>query len=149
MMKKTLTLVMTLFVSSMAYADFTPWADYEPSEEVWSVTTIKVDSNMGDAYLEGIANTWVPGNEASKKVGQIEDYWIYRSDMPDSGDFNLLLVVKFANTDALAPTKARYDAFMKEFTQRRADEATEFAQKNYPAMREITGQYIMREIELK
>ncbi len=148
MIKKIMLLAAFAF-SATANADLTPWADYEPSKEVWSISTIKVKSNMGDAYLEGIANTWVEGNEAAMKVGQIEDYWIYRSDLPDSGDFNLLLVVKFADTEALAPSKARYDAFMKEFTQKRSDESTEFAQKNYPAMREITGQYIMREIKLK
>lgn len=137
------------FISSTAVADLTPWEDYEPSEAVYSVTTIRVDSNMGDAYLEGIANTWVPGNEISKKLGQIEEYWIYRSDLPESGDFNLMLIVKFAKTSDLAPNKERYDAFMKAFTKERSDEATEYAQKNYPAMREITGNYLFREIKLK
>jgi len=104
---------------------------------------------MDDAYLEGIKNTWVPGSEIAKKLGQLEDYWIYRSDLPQSGDFNLLLVVKFANTVDLAPNKERYEAFMKEFGQAAADESTEYAQKNYPAMREITGQYLMREVTFK
>ena len=147
---RSIYLAISLFlVSSIAVADLTPWEDYELSEAVYSITTIRVDSNMGDAYLEGIANTWVPGNEVSKKLGQIEDFWIYRSDLPASGDFNLLLVVKFAKTDDLAPNKERYEAFMKEFTKKRSDEATEFAQKNYPAMREITGTYLFREIKLK
>ena len=119
------------------------------SDAVWSVTTIRVDANMDDAYLEGIKNTWVPGSEIAKELGQLEDYWIYRSDLPQSGDFNLLLVVKFANTADLAPNKERYEAFMKEFGQAAADESTEYAQKNYPAMREITGQYLMREIDFK
>lgn len=147
-MRLTFALTM-LFTSPLAFADLTPWTDYEASQEVWSVTTVKVDSNMQDAYLEGIKNTWVSGNEVAIKLGQIEDYWIYRSDLPESGDFNLLLVVKFASTDDLAPNKARYDAFIKEFTQKKTDESTEYAQKNYPAMRELTGQYLFREIKLK
>ena len=49
---------------------------------------------MDDAYLEGIAKTWVTTNEAAKKLGQIKDYEIFRSDLPQSGDFNLLLIVK-------------------------------------------------------
>ena len=104
---------------------------------------------MGDVYLEGLANTWVSGNEISKKLGQIEDYWIYRSDLPQSGDFNLLLVVKYANTSDLAPNKEKYEAFMKAFTQKKSDETSEYAQKNYPGMRTITGDYQMREIKLK
>ena len=49
----------------------------------------------------------------------------------------------------LAPNKARYDAFMKEWGEARNKETTEYAQKNYPAMREITGMYRFREIKLK
>lgn len=147
--KSTLAAAALLMFSLHALADLDPWADYEPSQEVWSVTTIKVKSNMGDAYLEGIANTWVSGNEVAKSLGQMEDYWIFRSDLPESGDFNLMLVVKFASTADLAPNKAEYEKFMKAFTKARTDETTEYAQKNYPAMREITGQYQMREIRLK
>jgi len=104
---------------------------------------------MDDAYLEGIKNTWASGNKVAMELGQIESWSIYRSDLPQSGDSNLLLIVKFANTSDLAPNKERYDAFMKEFGEDRDKEATEYAQKNYPAMRELTGQYLMREITLK
>jgi len=148
-MKSILTATALAFVFSTASADLTPWKDYEASEAVWQVTTVKVNANMGDAYLEGLKNTWVAGNEVSKKLGQIEDYKIYRSDLPESGDFNLILTVKFKNTAELGPNKARYDAFMKEWGEQRNKETTEFAQKNYPAMREITGMYLMREITLK
>jgi hypothetical protein len=74
---------------------------------------------------------------------------LYRSDFQDSGTFNLLLVVKFKNNDALAPTKARYDAFMKEWGAERNKKTTDIAQKEYPAMRDITGEYAMREITFK
>ena len=133
----------------IALADLDPYADYDVSDAVWSVSTVRVDSNMGDAYLEGIKNTWAAGNEVSKKLGQIESYSIFRSDLQDSGDFNLLLIVKFANTSDLAPSKARYEAFMAEWGKERADASTEYAQKNYPGMRTITGEYLMREITLK
>lgn len=73
----------------------------------------------------------------------------FRSDLPQSGDFNLLLVVKFANTADLAPNKARYDAFMEKFGEEQNKKTTECAQKKYPAIRELTGQYYMREITLK
>ena len=141
--------VAILAVSSLAWADLTPWEDYEPSDAVYSVTTVKVDSNMGDAYLEGLRDTWIPGNKIAQELGQIESWSIYRSDLQESGDFNLILVVKFANTSDLAPNKAAYDAFMAKYTQEASDAATDYSQKNYPAMRELTGQYIMREITIK
>ena len=68
---------------------------------------------MDDAYLEGIKQTWAASNDVAKELGQIEEYWIYRSDLPQSGDFNLLLVIKYANTADLAPNKERYDAFIE------------------------------------
>ncbi len=138
-----------IFVASPVLADLEPYKDYDVSDAVWSVTTIKVDPNMDDAYLEGIKQTWAAGNEVAKELGQIEEYSIFRSDLPQSGYFNLLLVIKFADSSDLAPNKERYDAFIKAWGKAKADASTDYAQENYPAMRKITGQYVMREITLK
>ncbi|MBV8740233.1 MAG: hypothetical protein JOZ12_00535 [Sinobacteraceae bacterium] len=137
-----------IFASGVAFADLEPWKDYSLSDNVWQVTTIKVHSNMDDAYLEGLKQTWVASSELAKKLGQIEEYHMYRSQLPDSGDFNMLLVVKFKNDEMLGPNKARYQAFMKEWGAERNKRTTEKAQKDYPGMREITGEYLMREITL-
>jgi hypothetical protein len=146
---KTILLSLAMAVgSTAAYADLEPWKDYTESDAVWSITTIEVHSNMSDAYLEGLKRTWVASNEVGKKLGQIEDYHIYRSDLPESGSFNLLLVVKFKNSEMLGPNKARYEAFMKEWGAERNKKTTDTAQHEYPAMRDITGEYMMREITL-
>jgi hypothetical protein len=138
-----------MFLASPVFADLEPWTDYEVSDAVWLVTTVKVDANMGDAYLEGIKQTWAASNEVAKELGQIEEYSIFRSDLPQSGYFNLLLVIKFANTSDLAPNKERYEAFIEAWGKANADASTDYAQKNYPGMRKITGDYMMREITLK
>jgi hypothetical protein len=135
--------------STAAFADLEPWKDYTVSEAVWQVTTIKVHSNMEDAYLEGLKKTWVASNEVAKKLGQIEDYHIYRSELSDSGSFNLMLVIKFKNDEMLAPNKARYEAFMKEWGEERNKKTTDIAQHAYPAMRDITGDYNLHEITIK
>jgi hypothetical protein len=135
--------------STAAFADLEPWKDYTISEAVWQVTTIKVHSNMDDAYLEGLKKTWVASNDVAKKLGQIEEYHIYRSDLGESGSFNLMLVVKFKNNEMLGPNKARYEAFMKEWGEERNKKTTDIAQHAYPAMRDITGDYNMREITIK
>ena len=138
-----------MFLTSPVFADLEPWTDYEVSDAVWLVTTVKVDANMGDAYLEGIKQTWAASNEVAKELGQIEEYSIFRSDLENSGSFNLLLVIKFANTADLAPNKERYEAFIEAWGKANADASTDYAQKNYPGMRELTGEYMMREITLK
>jgi hypothetical protein len=135
-----------ILASTAVLADLEPWKDYSVSDAAWTVTTIKVHSNMSDAYLEGLQKTWVASSDIAKKLGQIEDYHIYRSDLEESGSFNLMLVVKFKNNEMLGPNKARYQAFMKEWGDERNKKSTDIAQHAYPAMRDITGEYVMREI---
>ncbi len=145
---KSIFCAVSLLLSGAAFADLEIYKDYEVSDAVWSVTTVKVDANMGDAYLEGIEKTWAAGNKVAQELGQIESWSIFRSILPQSGDFNLLLIVKFADTSDLAPNKAEYDRFMAEWGEERNQEVTEYSQKNYPGMREITGDYLLREITL-
>ena len=135
-------------VASMAVADFEPWTDYELSEGVTNVTTVKVDSNMIDNYLEGLSQSWAPANEIAKELGHIEGYWIHVSQLPNSGDFNVVLGIDFKDSAALQPDKAKYDAFMKkwgEANQARSDELV----KMYPNIREIVGEYNMRSVKFK
>ena len=134
--------------ASVAVADLEPWTDYDISEGVTNVTTVKVDSNMIDKYLEGLSKTWAPANEIAKKLGHIEGYWIHVSQLPNSGDFNVVLGVDFKNSAALQPDKAKYEAFMKEWgeeNQARSDEIV----MTYPEIREIVGEYNMRTVTFK
>jgi hypothetical protein len=147
---KAIVLPIVLFLFSWPVsADLEPYKDYDLSEALWSTTLVKVNANMGDAYLEGIEKTWVASNKVAVELGQIEEFAIFRSELPASGDFNLMLVVKFANTSDLAPNKARYDAFMKKWGEKRQKESTNIAQKDYPAMRTIVGEYLLREVKMK
>ncbi len=140
-------LVLAGFVS-VALADLEPWTDYDISEGVTSVTTVKVDSNMIDKYLEGLKQTWAPANDVAKELGQIEGYWIHVSQLPASGDFNVVLGIDYKDSASLQPDKAEYEAFMKKWgeeNQKRSDQIV----LTYPDIREITGEYMMRSITLK
>jgi hypothetical protein len=135
--------------SSPALADLEIYKDYDVGEGFWGVSTIKVKSNMIDAYLEGLKKTWVSACEVSKSLGQIEGCRIYVSDLPDSGDFNVMLVTMFKNDELAAPNKARYEAWVAKYGAAQLKSTNEQAQRDYPAMREITGEYRLREITLK
>ena len=135
--------------SSAANADLEIYKDYAVSDAVWSVTTIKVKSNMIDAYLEGIKKTWASTTEVSKSLGQVEDYMVYVSSLPESGDFNVMLVVKFKNDSMVGPNKARYDAYIAKLGDAQQKATTQQAQRDYPAMREITGEYQVRQVTFK
>jgi hypothetical protein len=134
-------------LASPAFAQLEVYKDYTISDAVWEVSTVKVDSNMGDYYLEGLKSTWVESNEVAKSLGHIESYAILASVMPDSGDFNLILSVRFASMADYAPSKAKYDAFMTAWGEANADASRETV-KTYPELREITGQYLMQELKM-
>jgi hypothetical protein len=140
-------LVFTGF-ASVASADLEPWTDYEIGSVLSNVTTVKVDSNMIDKYLEGLKATWAPANDVAVELGQIESYGIYVSQLANSGDFNVILVVRMKDAADMQPDQSEYDAFMKKWgeeNQKRSDQIV----MTYPDIRTITGEYLMREIKFK
>ena len=147
-LKLLLTALLLCLFSTTALAQLEPFTDYDISDELWNITTVKVDPNMGDDYLEGLRDTWVASNKIAKELGQIEDFMIFRSQVPESGHANLFLVVTFANSDSLDPNKEEYDKFMKAWGEANQSKSREIV-KNYPAMRKITGEYITRKITIK
>ena len=149
-MKRIFSLLLITFSIGLtpAQAQLEPFTDYEISDAVWEIGTIKVKTNAGDHYLEGLKATWVRGAEISKELGYIEDYSIYSSITPESGDFNLLLVTKYASLADMAPSKEKYEAFMDALGQEQADAGSKRALETYPELREITGSYIMYELDL-
>ncbi len=146
--KLLLTALLFTFFAQTALAQLEPFKDYDTSSELWNITFIKVHPNMGDDYLEGLKETWVASNKIAKELGQIEDFHIYRSQLSSSGDVNLFLVTKFANSAQLEPNKAEYDKFMKAWGDAN-EERTREVVKNYPSMRKITDEYLVREITIK
>jgi hypothetical protein len=147
-LKLLLTALLLSLFSTATMAQLDPFTDYDISDELWNITMIQVDPNMGDDYLEGLRDTWVAANKVAKELGQIEDFHIFRSQLPQSGDANLFLVVKFPNSDSLDPNKEEYDKFMKAWGDANESKTREIT-KNYPAMRKITGEYLTREITIK
>ena len=146
--KLLLTAAVLIFASQSVLAQLEPWKDYDISKELWNVTLVKVKPNMSDDYLEGLKETWVASNKVAKELGQIEDFHIFRSEVGASGDANLILVVKFTDSSQLEPNKAEYDRFMKAWGAANEEKTREIT-KNYPSMREITGEYLLREITIK
>lgn len=146
--RASLTLLIAMGLAQPAFAQLEPYTDYDYSASVSSVTTVRVNANMIDYYLEGIRSTWVASSEAAKKLGHIEDYAVYVSDLPLSGDFNVVLVTNFKSGADLEPSKERYDAFMKAWGEAN-EKMTEEKVKTYPDLREITGEYRLRKITFK
>jgi hypothetical protein len=140
-------LVLTGF-ASIASADLEAWTDYEIGSVLSNVTTVKVDSNMIDKYLEGLKATWAPANDVAVELGQIESYGIYVSQLANSGDFNVILVVRMKDAADMQPDQSEYEAFMKKWGEEN-QKLSEKVVMTYPDIRTITGEYLMREITFK
>jgi len=122
--------------------------DYELSKEVLSVTTVKVDPNMRDVYLAGLTKSWIKAVKIQKELGHLKEWNIWASELPQSGDFNLVLTVTFANSQDLEPNKKKYEIFMKKWGEKNKKISQEISAK-YPEVRELTGEYRLRKIIFK
>jgi hypothetical protein len=145
-MKHLLAFGLALAIAAPASAQLKPYEDYTVSDTVLTIATVKVKENMIDDYLQGIRATWAASNEVAKRLGHMKDYRVYVSDLPSSGDFNVVLVTEFANTSDLAPNKARYEAFMKAWGTANEAMTRTTTTTVYPNIRDITGEYMMRQV---
>lgn len=142
------TLLATVaLLSGTASAQLKYGTDFTTSDAVWSVTHVKVKSNMIPYYLEGIKQTWVTGNEVAKQLGQIEDWAIYSNILGDSGDYNLTLVVEFKDLAQYDKGRKEFKEFEKLWLEKISEEKREGIVKTYPEMREIVGEYLVRKLD--
>ena len=152
MMKPTLAAIAAALalaaLPSPAAAEFNEFQDYEFSDKVVELTTVRVDPGQFETYLEGLKSTWVAGNEVAKGLGHISDYAIYANMAPGNGDFHLLLVIEFPGEN-LQPSRQRYDAFMDAWGKANIDQSNETVLKLYNQIREIQGVYLTREVTIK
>ncbi len=142
-----LFLVALFCLSGPAFAQLKFGTDFTASDAVWSVTHVKVKSNMIPYYLEGIRETWVTGNEVAKELGQIEDYAIYSSLLSDGGDYNLTLIVEFKDLAQYDSGRKNFKQFEEAWLKKISEEKREAIVKNYPEMRTIVGEYLLRKID--
>ena len=145
-MKKILAVALAMALSAPAAAQLKPYQDYTVSDTVSNVATVKVKENMVEDYLEGIRNTWAASNAVAKKLGHMKDYHVYVSDLPNSGEFNVMLIATFNKTADLGPNKARYEAFMRDWGTANEASTRTTTTTVYPNIRHITGEYLMREV---
>ncbi|MGF1549373.1 MAG: hypothetical protein ACFBQW_02395 [Sphingomonadaceae bacterium] len=136
-------------VATPAVSQLREWQDYEVSDGVVSMTLVDLDPGTQDIYLEGLRDTWVGANEVAKRLGHIKDYAIYQNQYGAADEFDLVLVVEMENTTDIAPNRARYNQFMQEWGEQRLEQGNKTVLELYNKIREIKGEYLLREITLK
>ncbi len=125
------------------------WKDYAPSKAVWNVTFVKVKPNKIDDYLLGLKQSWITGCEVSKKMGVLEDCYVYVSESASGGPFNVMLVQKMPNGTVREPDEARYRKYMEEYRKSLADAKQKELVESYEEMRSFFGEADFRRVEWK
>jgi ABC-type branched-subunit amino acid transport system substrate-binding protein len=92
--------------------------------------------------------SWVKAVKIQKELGGIKDWKIYGSDLPQSGDFNMILMVMFNSAADAEPNKKRYQKFMKKWGAKNEKGSNKIS-ATYPEVRTLTGEYRFREIMMK
>ena len=121
--------------------------DFTTSDAIWTITNVKVDSNMIPDYLEGIRQTWTASNDLAKQMGQIEDYSVLTSALPNGGDYNLILMVKFTNMAQYEKGRKEFKEFEEAWRKKLSEEKQRTIVKTYPNMRTIVGEYMLRKVD--
>jgi len=150
-MKRVLVIFQLVFVivalSGTTFAQLRFGTDFTTSDEVWSVTHVKVKSNMIPHYLEGIQKTWLSASEVAKELGQIEGYAIYSSILTDGGDYNLTLIIEFKDLAQYDAGRKNFKEFEEALNRKLSEEKREAIVKAYPEMRTIVGEHLIRKID--
>ncbi|MEZ4959214.1 MAG: hypothetical protein R2830_05300 [Saprospiraceae bacterium] len=124
-------------------------SDVYDSGTVWTLSTIRIDANMDDEYLERLSKTWKASMDEAKKEQLILGYKILKGSAANQDDFNLLLMVEYRNLASMDPDPAR-DAKWKAIRERiRARPDHQDIIQRYGEIRQFFGQKVMREIVLK
>ena len=114
---------------------------------VWTVTMVKTKAGMSDDYLKSISQTVKPVMEAEKAQKLILDYKILNGDAASPQDFNILIMVEYANMAAFDGLRDKTDPIFEK-VMGSEDQRRAVAVKRLD-IREILGAKTMREITLK
>ena len=153
----TTTKICTITIASLtvAFACFaeTKAADTKGSSApynegpVWTLTMIKTKTGLGDEYLKQITQTVKPVYEEEKKQKIILDYKILNGEATSPQDFNILILVEYANWAAFDNLRAKMDPIVEKVMGTEEQRLTTATKRL--DIREILGTKTMREITLK
>jgi hypothetical protein len=122
-------------------------APYTEGAPVWQITMVKTKPGMGDDYLKALAKIFKSTNDEAKKQGIITDYKILLGDASTQQDYDILLMVEYANMAALDGLRDKTDPIGAKMVGNE-DQQRQMAVKRLE-IREIVGGKLMREITLK
>lgn len=114
---------------------------------VWEISMIKTKAGMGDDYLKQLSAALKPVYDEEKKQKLILDYKIMMGDSSSPHDFDIMIMVQYANMAAFDGLRDKTEPIANKIMggedQRRSTMVKRMD------VREILGTKTMREITLK
>ena len=114
---------------------------------VWVITFIRTKPGLSDEYLNSMTGSLKPVYEEEKKHKIILDYKILSGEAASLQDFNVIIMVEYANLGALDGLREKTGPIIEKLIGP-ADERKDMAAKRLD-IREIIATKTMREIWLK
>lgn len=114
---------------------------------VWVITFVRTKPGLSDEYLNSMTGSLKPVYEEEKKRKIILDYKILSGDASSPQDFNVIIMVEYANLGALDGLRDKTAPIINKLIGP-ADERKDMAEKRLD-VREIIATKTMREILLK
>src|SRR4029077_5310674 len=114
---------------------------------VWNVTMIKTKSGMSDDYFKQLGQALKPIYEEEKKQKLILDYKILLGDAGSPHDFDVLIMVQYANMAAFDGLRDKTEPIANKIMGGENKRRSTMAKRM--DVREILGTKTMREITLK
>src|SRR5438477_7097493 len=81
---------------------------------VWALTMIKTKTGLADEYIKQITGTVKPIYDEEKKQKVILDYKILNGEASDPHDFNILILVEYANWAAFDTLRSKMDPIVEK-----------------------------------
>ena len=134
---------------SLALTGVAAVADDHPFTEgpVVNVAAIRTEYGKFDEYMNYLATTWKPEQEAARKAGYITSYRVVTVEPRGENDPNIYLVVNYKNWAALDGATAKTDQILKQVEGTLA--ASNKGAVDRGKIRRVVGSWTGQELDLK
>jgi hypothetical protein len=134
---------------SLALTGVAAVADDHPFTEgpVVNVAGIRTEYGKFDEYMNYLATTWKPEQEAAKKAGYIISYRVVTVEPRGENDPDIYLVVNYKNWAALDGATAKADQILKQVEGSLA--ASNKGAVDRGKIRRVVGSWTGQELDLK
>ncbi|MCC8361874.1 hypothetical protein LK996_02090 [Lysobacter sp. A6] len=136
--------LLLLSLAAPAVAQDRAWSE----GPVTNVSSIRVVDGQFENYMDYLSKNWKPVMEEAKKAGYVLSYAVFSAAPKTPQEPDLYLVVTYPNMATLDGMFEKMQPIQQKVTKLTYREADEASGKRV-VMRQLLGEELLREIELK